>query len=102
MHPYTLHLGRLKKVGCSPAVDDHPVIHGNPRGLKTQGLDELVLIYADLLQPDVGDRPFGNLVVCDDPGLHAFSDVVDLSDDPGLHAISDVVDFSDACTETVP
>lgn len=55
--------------------------------LKAECFDELVLIYANRLQPDVGDRPFGNFIV---------------SDDPGLHAISDVVDFRDARTEIVP
>lgn len=49
-------------------LDHHPVVHGDPGVLKTQGLGELVLIHAELRQPDASNRFSGYFVVRDGLG----------------------------------
>lgn len=48
-------MARWKKFTVHLLLNHDPVVQGDPRILKSQGLDELVLIYANLRKPDVSD-----------------------------------------------
>lgn len=52
-------------------LDHHLVVHEDPRVLRTQRLNELVLIQEDLRQPDASHRS---------PESHALPIIADLGD----------------------